>query len=75
MVIAKLQAWVYAALALIGAVFGAYVLGRVKGTSVARVERLESELDDMQEAYDVAHEIGGIDRDDIDERLDKWMRD
>ena len=75
MVFVKLKVWFSAALALIGAILGAYVLGRVKGASVARVERLESERDDMQEAYDVAHEIGGIDRDAIDERLDKWMRD
>lgn len=75
MAFVKLKAWLYGAVALIGAILGAYVLGRTKGASVARVERLESELDDMQEAYDVAHEIGGIDRDAIDKRLDKWMRD
>jgi len=75
MAFVKLKAWLYGAVALIGAVLGAYVLGRAKGASVARVERLESELDDMQEAYDVAHEISGIDRDDIDARLDKWVRD
>ena len=75
MAFVKFKAWLYGAGALIGAILGAYALGRVKGASVARVERLESELDDMQEAYDVAHEIGGIDRDAIDERLDKWMRD
>jgi len=75
MAFVKLKAWLYGVGALIGAILGAYVLGRAKGASVARVERLESELDDMQEAYDVAHEISGIDRDAIDERLDKWMRD
>ena len=75
MVFVKLKVWLSAALAVVGALLGVYVLGVSKGRSVARTERLESELDDMQEAYDVAHEIGGIDRDDIDNRLDKWMRD
>ena len=75
MAFVKFKAWLYGAVALIGAILGAYVLGRAKGASVARVERLESELDDMQEAYDVAHEIGGLDRPAVDERLGKWMRD
>lgn len=75
MVIAKIKAWLYGALALIGAIIGAYMLGAFKGRSAARTERLENELDDMKEAYDVQHEIGGLDPDAVNARLDKWMRD
>lgn len=71
---ARLQGWFYAALAVLGALLGVYVLGRKDGASAARVTRLENELGDMQEAYDVTHEISGLDRGAVDERLAQWVR-
>lgn len=75
MVIARIKLWLYGALTLIGAILGAYVLGRAKESSTARVDRLENELDAMRKAKDVEDEIELLDDVGLAERAAKWVRD
>jgi|GEM_PF-2742585 len=62
-------------LAAIAAVLTAYVAGRNKGSKDERDRRAKADANAIQNRKDVDDEVRNLPADDLDRRLDKWMRD
>jgi hypothetical protein len=63
------------ALAAIAAVLTAYVAGRNRGSKDERDRRAKADANAIQNRKDVDDEVRNLPADDLDRRLDKWMRD
>lgn len=58
-----------------GALLTAYVAGRNKGSKDERDRRAKADAHAIQNRKDVDDEVRNLPADDLDRRLDKWMRD
>lgn len=61
--------------AAIAAVLTAYVAGRNKGSKDERDRRAKADAHAIQNRKDVDDEVRNLPTDDLDRRLDRWMRD
>jgi hypothetical protein len=58
-----------------GALLTAYVAGRNRGSKDERDRRVKADAHAIQNRKDVEDEVRNLPADDLDRRLDKWMRD
>jgi hypothetical protein len=58
-----------------GALLTAYIAGRNRGSKDERDRRAKADAHAIQNRKDVDDEVRNLPADDLDRRLDKWMRD
>lgn len=63
------------AIAAIGAILGAYVAGRNRGSKDEREQRAKKDASAIQTRKEIDDEIRSLNPDDTDKRLDRWYRD
>lgn len=62
-------------LATVGAILAAYVAGRNRGSKDERDQRAKKDARAVQTRKETDDEIRNLPADDLDRRIDKWMRD
>lgn len=67
----KITGWLAAAGVAAAVLFAAYSRGR----SDQKTARAEDRIKSTSEARKIEHEVDGLGGDDVDRRLNKWMRD
>lgn len=70
-----LPKWLKALILGVGALLTAYVAGRNRGSKDERDQRAKADAHAIQNRKDVDDEVRNLPADDLDRRLDKWMRD
>jgi hypothetical protein len=70
-----LPKWLKGLILAAGALLTAYVAGRNKGSKDERDRRAKADANAIQNRKDVDDEVRNLPADDLDRRLDKWMRD
>lgn len=63
------------ALATVGAILAAYAAGRNRGSKDERDQRAKKDARAIQKRKETDDEIRNLPADDLDRRIDKWMRD
>jgi HAMP domain-containing protein len=71
----RLKAYLWAALALAGAVLWAFLTGKSQGKQEAREKELRRRVDAAKTANEVQDEIANQDIGTVRDNLDRWMRD
>lgn len=70
-----LPKWLKGLILAVGALLTAYVAGRNKGSKDERNQRAKKDAQALQTRKDTDDEVRNLPADDLDRRLDLWMRD
>lgn len=71
----KFQGWIIGVGAILAVLAGAYAKGRMDQKTVTSAKTNEKRLEDIKEARKIDEEIKKLPPDQLNKRLDRWMRD
>ncbi|WP_411036842.1 hypothetical protein [Shinella sp. BYT-45] len=71
----RISGWLSAAGVALAIIVGAFLYGRSGGKAAAEAEQARNNAKAIKKARGVEDEVNGMGDDDVDRRLNEWMRD